>query len=269
MKINHDTDRLIVMNYPRGGGGKYLAACLAINPFICHMNEKSSKLKMKHKWGTAKSFALSMKPLEMSKLTGRHFEYGNRQMSGFKAGQVRRKPEADDKKANSTYRYLTNQNEYYFCMTESDQTNTYGRYKNARNIVLKNYEWIQKSRNISSDNNKWVVDFDDREYPNSIDFDMHTLRDSDEGFVAEFEKVYKFLGLEMVEAEYLTRMRQAYLETVNLGFKEGDHDTLNAHALVDRKHRTSEVIDILREEGIVTTGKEMNAKKQKEETNKE
>ena len=64
-------------------------------------------------------------------------------------------------------------------------------------------------------------------------------------------------------------MRQAYLETVNLGFKEGDHDKLNAHSLVDRKHRTSEVIDIMREEGIVTTGKEMNAKKQKEEANKE
>ena len=248
MNINFNTDRLIIMNYPRGAGGKYIASCLAVNPFVCHMNADLAEQKMKGEMDSDDSFEHTIKPFELKRKFQRHFEYGNRQLSGFVDGDLRDDIKADEIKSNDTYRKLTNQHQYYFCMTDADQTGMWQRYPNRKNIVLTNFDWIHEARNVPITGIGGRIDWNhDTEYDNRIDFDMESFRKDDETFGKELAKVFSHLGLDMIDRKYLHRLRTDFLETVSIGFREEDKKNFNHHIIVDDKGRTEAELVSLRD----------------------
>jgi len=215
--INFNTDRLVVLNYPLGAGGKFISLALGLHPNILIQEQAMARLMMKQGADPMMGFKLAMKVFEKTEETNSHFEFGCSQLSGFNAGMLRQDNTADEKVCNDLWRELTNQDKFYFFMVDHSNKNPYSRYTHRKNIRLINYDWIMKDRGIDKQDN---LDHDVE--GESITFNMESIKENT-SFVDEVYKIFKFLGLvaETGHPEQLNQLRGRFIQTFKTGFNKG------------------------------------------------
>jgi len=208
MDINFNTDRLIVMNYPKSAGGKFISLALGLHPDILIQEERIARLQMREGASPRMGFDLAMKTFEKKRDTNKHFEFGwMHQMDNATA---------DETIPNDLWRELTNQNKFYFFLADHTELNIYSKYVNRKTIKLINYEWVLKERKITRVKLEHNIDGD------SIAFDMESIKEKS-SFINEIYKIFNFLGLEeSIKAfDYsiqLDTLRTSFLDTNKIGF---------------------------------------------------
>ena len=207
MKINYHTDRLITINYPVGAGGKFISLCLAVAENVLHQDYKLAKIKIQKKLNETKSFDISSKVLNKS-LPGQHFELGCEQFANFNVHNKERQEEL----ANDLWRQSTKQQNYFFCMMNNSSSNAWKDYPNSKHIILKNYDWILKKRNM-----KIPPVVDTKTFGNYTEFDMESCKEKS-SFVGSIDEVCNFLNIKIENKELLDTLRLAFLQTFLLGF---------------------------------------------------
>tara|TARA_E500000178_G_scaffold266239_1_gene263577 strand:+ start:498 stop:1157 length:660 start_codon:yes stop_codon:yes gene_type:complete len=218
MNINYETDRLIVLRYPPGGGGKFISLALNLSPDILVQDEKLARLQMKDKFHPMISFDLAMNTFNRKKQTNRHIEYGCNQLANFNAGDLLEDPEADQKLSNDLWKTLTNQTEFYFFMMDQTADDQYKKYKNKKVVSLKNCRWILENRNINAS--------DTNNTGQGILFNMESVQSTD-AFYKEIESTLQHLGASIPTKDNLSQqlesLRKNFLEVLSIGFlkKEG------------------------------------------------
>ena len=218
MNINYETDRLIVLRYPPGGGGKFISLALNLSPDILVQDEKLARLQMKDKFHPMISFDLAMNTFNLKKQTNRHIEYGCNQLANFNAGDLLEDPEADQKLSNDLWKTLTNQTEFYFFMMDQTADDQYKKYKNKKVVSLKNCRWILENRNINAS--------DTNNTGQGILFNMESVQSTD-AFYKEIESTLQHLGASIPTKDNLSQqlesLRKNFLEVLSIGFlkKEG------------------------------------------------
>ena len=218
MNINYETDRLIVLRYPPGGGGKFISLALNLSPDILVQDEKLARLQMKDKFHPMISFDLAMNTFNRKKQTNRHIEYGCNQLANFNAGDLLEDPEADQKLSNDLWKTLTNQTEFYFFMMDQTADDQYKKYKNKKVVSLKNCRWILENRNINAS--------DTNNTGQGILFNMESVQSTD-AFYNEIESTLQHLGASIPTKDNLSQqlesLRKNFLEVLSIGFlkKEG------------------------------------------------
>ena len=217
MDINFNTDRLVVLNYPGGAGGKFISLALGLHPNILIQEQTMARLMMKQGADPMMGFKLAMKAFEKTEETNSHFEFGCSQLSGFNAGMLNQDNTADEKVCNDLWRELTNQDKFNFFMVDHSNKNPYSRYTHRKNIRLINYDWIMKDRGIDKQDN---LDHDVE--GESITFNMESIKENT-SFVDEVYKIFKFLGLvaETGHPEQLNQLRERFIQTFKTGFNKG------------------------------------------------
>ena len=219
MVINYDTNKLIILKYPPGAGGKFLNVLLNLHPNILIQEKLMAKYQMKN-MSIEFGYELAMKTFKNIKKTGEHFEFGCNQMANFNCYDLEKDIDSDENKSNGFWKELTNQNEFYFFMVEHYAHSLYRKYPNRKTIILENYDWILEGRNKK-------MKFIDSTPTNSIFFDMNSIQDN-MAFNNEFEKIILWLELDMPIKTFdfynkLESLRTNFLETYKTGFdKEGN-----------------------------------------------
>ena len=216
MDINLDTDRLIIMNFPSGAGGKFISLALGLHPDILVQDEMMARLQMKEGASEMMGFDLAMKTFKKKRDTNKHFEWGCMELANFNSDDLHDDATADERLCNDFWRELTNQNRFYFFMMDHRPFNTYSKYVNRKTIRLINYEWIMKERNKTPIKFKHDIDGD------SIAFDMESIKEQSL-FIDEIYKIFNFLGLEesIKTFDYsiqLDTLRTSFLDTNKIGF---------------------------------------------------
>ncbi len=209
MEINHQTDRLIIINYPAGAGGKFISLCLAIAENVLHQDYQLAKSKIKKKLNEIGSFAISFKVLSKSSVD-QHFELGCEQFAGFNAFYK----EWQDERSNDLWIQCTNQQNYFFCMMNNFPFNKWEDYPNSKHIILKNYDWILKERN-----KKIPPTIDIKTFGKYIEFDMESCKNKFT-FLESINTVCDFLNIKIENKELLNGLRSQFLQTFRLGFKK-------------------------------------------------
>ena len=59
MVVNYNTDRLIVLHFPRNGGGKFISLCLALDKNMLHQDRRAAVRKMNGKSTKQEAFEFS------------------------------------------------------------------------------------------------------------------------------------------------------------------------------------------------------------------
>ena len=206
-QINHDTDRLIVLNYPIGAGGKFIGLCLALSPEVLHQDEQLARQKMRGNSKSDESFLVGKSVIERSQDT--HFELGCRELAGFNSGNDRKDPTL----ANDLWRELTNQQEFYFCMMDH-QGNQWDHYPNARHIILKGYDWLLYGRGLPKQERAWHRNKKE-EYTTT--FDQGSVKNP-LSFKEEIGRLYRFFSLEEPNWDHVEQLRSMWLDTFKNGF---------------------------------------------------
>lgn len=218
MDINFDTDRLIVMNYPGGAGGKFISLALGLHPDILIQEKTMARLQMREGASPRIGFDLAMKTFEKKRDSNKHFEFGCLQLANFNQYDLQDDATADERLCNDLWRELTNQNRFYFFMVDDTDLNTYSKYVNRKTIRLINYEWIMKGREIPPCGYNFEQDIDG----DLIAFDMESIKENS-AFIDEIYKIFNFLGLEdpIKTFDYsiqLDTLRTSFLDTYKTGF---------------------------------------------------
>ena len=120
IQINRETDKLVVLNYPFEGGGKFISLVLALHPKFVHQDKVLASLKMKYDYDQLWSFRYSLECIEQNKPeVDKHFEFGCFRLAGFHNdhGQM----EKDDELANNVFRTLCHNNTHYFPMVNQNK----------------------------------------------------------------------------------------------------------------------------------------------------
>ena len=213
--INFNTDRLVVLNYPVGAGGKFISLALGLHQNILIQEQTMARLMMKNRVDPTMRFKLAMKTFEKTEETNSHFEFGCSQLSGFNSGMLDQDKTADEKACNDLWRELTNQDKFYFFMVDNSNKNPYSRYTHRKNIRLINYDWIMQDRGIDQQD---TLDIEGE----SITFNMESIKENT-SFVDEVYKIFKFLGLvaETDHPEQLNQLRERFIQTFKTGFNKG------------------------------------------------
>ena len=217
MEIDYSTRNLVVLNYPEGGGGKFISLALALNPGVLIQEEKMARLMMREDADTSMGFLLAMKAFEKSEKGNKHFEFGCGQLAGFNAQMLVENPNADNDNCNDLWRQLTNQKDFYYFMIDHTERNLLAKYKNRKTIRLVNYDWIMEAR-------QWKV----KKLLHAVDgeefiFDMNTIKD-EKDFLSETKRAIGFLNLSNADSEFDARLeiiRKKFLETFKIGFNKG------------------------------------------------
>ena len=151
----------------------------------------------------------------------RHMELNWWQPSDFDYHLTDEKPLNPLVLTDKLWEDLTNQNKYYFIMTEhNDKLNLWNKYKNRKNIKLINTKWILDSRSKTMDN------FDEAFMnKNQFNFDMSTVKLENE-FLKEMQKLYHHLDLGDIDQNQLKQIRENFINTFQIGWKtkEVDYD---------------------------------------------
>ena len=95
--INFNTDRLVVLNYPVGAGGKFISLALGLHQNILIQEQTMARLMMQNRVDPTMRFKLAMKTFEKTEETNSHFEFGCSQLSGFNSGMLDQDKTADEK----------------------------------------------------------------------------------------------------------------------------------------------------------------------------
>jgi hypothetical protein len=221
--INFNTENLITIHYPREGGGKFINMALALHPNILFQHELLAKAKIAGKLSLTKSFETVMWTFDEKVKTGNHVEFDNFVLSGFNRVHLDNDITADEKQSNQLWRELTNQQKFYFLMTDHKNGSAFRRYIKRKILKLINFDWILKLR--QSENNEST--FEDRLVPLSqaYIFDMETIKESNL-FLKEINKVFNYLGLDQPHdetfAKHLEELRKGFLKTCKIGFGSND-----------------------------------------------
>lgn len=209
MDTNYQTDRLVIITYPNGAGGKFISLCLSVSENFLHQDYHLAKIKIKKKLDEKRSFDISSRVLNKSS-TGQHFELGCMQFAGFSVFDKERQEEL----SNDLWRQCTNQKEYFFCMINPFVSNRWEDYPNAKHIILKNYDWILRERNIEIPP---IVDT--KTFGNYIEFDMESCKNKF-SFLESIDMVCAFLKIRIEDKELLNSLRLDFLKTFQLGFEK-------------------------------------------------
>ena len=211
MKINYNTERLIVLNYPAGAGGKFISLCLALSPKVLHQDQRPAKIKMRGLMTNEQSFMIGKNVLTKSKRNNLdwHFELGCMELAGFGEGNDRKDPTV----ANDLWKELTNQQEFYFCMGDH-QGDEWNHYPNARHIILKGYDWLLDERGISKQEKEW---YRNKKEEYTTTFEQSSVKDP-LSFKEEIGHLYRFLALEDPNWDHIEQLRLLWLETAKIGF---------------------------------------------------
>lgn len=214
--FNLDTDKLLIMIYPPGGGGNLINVCLSIHPFVLNQHEQLAKIKMKLSSSAAgefgKKIAESLFNLKESK--NKHLELGWCPPSDFDYSLLDKKPDHDFLQ-DELWEDLTNQDQYYFIMNEhNDSLNMWNKYKNRKSIKLFNTKWILDSRRQPMKNFDETVG----NKKNQFNFDMATVK-AEEAFTEEMQKLYHHLGLGEIDVTPIKQIRANFINTFQIGWK--------------------------------------------------
>lgn len=210
MDINFNTDRLIIINYPRYTGGKFISMALGLHPNILIQEQTMARLQMREGANPMIGFNLAMETFKKTKEKSKNFEWGCMELANFNVKSLQADARADETRCNDLWRELTNQNKFYFFMADHTDLNMYSKYVNRKTIRLTNYEWILKKRNKIAVKLEHDIDGD------SIAFDMESMKEKS-SFIDEIYKIFNFLGLARSEA--INRPRIAIqLETLRTSF---------------------------------------------------
>jgi len=214
MEINYNTDRLIILNYPAGAGGKFISLCLALDPAVIHQDEKLARAKIAGKINKDYSFQISKTVL--TKSATEHFELGCAQLAGFNLGQ---EIVTQCILANNLWKELTNQNEFYFFLVDI-HGGQWAHYPNSKHILFKNYEWIMKARGLTDQKIHEVIFIKD----NIIDFDQSTIKDRT-AFKNEMRKLFGFFKYSDPNWDHIEELRSIWIDTFTIGFNNnrGEH----------------------------------------------
>lgn len=220
MNINFETDKLIIMNYPAGAGGKFITLVLNVHPDVLPQDEKLARIKMKIGNKIPKlGFEMSMKTFKDKRQKNKHIEYGCVELAGFNAFHMKEQGiKIDEKNSNNLWRELTNQSNFYFfmCVCMDTDIDLFQRYVNKKIINLKNFNWILEGRSLSSLKNKKFSTTKE-----GFCFDMSTLK-NETLFKTEIDRLLKFLNLKKFNLEMSNNieiLRKNFLETYKIGFK--------------------------------------------------
>ena len=207
MEINRNTDRLIVLNYPVGAGGKFISLCLALSPRVLHQDQHLAKIKMSGLMNNERSFLIGKNVLTRSKRDNlnRHFELGCMQLAGFNGGR--------DRNANKLWLELTNQTQFYFCMTSSTGSD-YDHYPEAYHIIFKSYDWILEKRNKKISN---INLEQNKKREKILYFDQGAIKDR-LLFKKEIKHLYNFFGFDEPDWGHIEELRITWLDTFTIGF---------------------------------------------------
>jgi len=223
MDINFKTDRLLIMHYPIGAGGKFVQMCLALHSEVLFIHEKLSRIKMRNNFNNSRSFDMAMWPFYKKLEVGEHIEYGCNELGGFNSSHLEKDTRADEKLCNQLWIELTNQDRFYFSMTQHSNANPFVRYTHRKTLALVNYDWIMRPRRgITKD-----VLCDDQPIgsPDYETFDMKSITNRTM-FEREIFKIFDYLELQDPETPelsgHLDRLRRIFLKTYKLGFDRED-----------------------------------------------
>jgi hypothetical protein len=209
MDINYNTDRLIILNYPPGAGGKFISLCLALDPAVLHQEKRLAKIKIAGRMNKERSFKWSKSILTKSQIS--HFELGCGQLAGFSSGDKR---EEQSRLANDLWREITNQTKFYFLMV--DHTGgKWTHYPNSQHIIIKNYEWITEARQMYD--KKIKEEFLKKK--NIVYFDQSSIKDRI-SFKEEIRKLFECFLLDEPNWDHIEELRFAWLDTFRIGFND-------------------------------------------------
>jgi len=222
MQINFLTNKLVVIHYPAGAGGKFIAMALALHPRILLQDKTLARADMEHSFPITKTKKIVMWTFEKKKKTNSHVEFVCSQFAGFSSYDLMEDITSDEKKCNELWKQLTNQDKFYFFMTENKDAESFSRYPNRKIIKVTNYKWIlQPRRKIEID-----PTFDDvlDGAPDSSSFDMLSIKEKN-SFIKEINKTLDYLGLDQSSDEtlfgnHLDDLRKSFLETFTTGFND-------------------------------------------------
>ena len=207
MDINYNTDKLIILNYPGGAGGKFISLCLALDPMVIHQHLGLAKSKIKGGKSNESSFKVSKAVLTKNQKF--HFELGCGELAGINSLLQR---EEQAKLANNLWRELTHQIKFYFLMVDH-QGGNWDHYPNARHIVFKNYEWILEARGMKLRKIKEIS----LKKENIVYFDSSAVKDRT-AFKDEIRKLFESFGLQEPNWDHIEELRSIWMNTVTVGF---------------------------------------------------
>ena len=199
LPLNRQTEKLVILNYPFEGGGKFIGLVLALHPKFVHQERVLASLKMKYNYDQLWSFKYSSDVLSQHKPeVDQHFEFGCVGLAGFM--NYEDQIERDDELANDVFRVLCHNDTHYFPMVNQRQENSYYKYVNAKHLMYQNCDWILEGRQHDSyKREKYYYDArPDRK--NTHDFDMESIT-SFTHFYDEIHKTLLWLGLDDLEEE--------------------------------------------------------------------
>ena len=215
-KFNLDTDRLLMMIYPHGGGGNLISVCLSIHPSVLNQHEPLARMKMKLSSSKAGEFGkkIAENLFKLKAKENKHIELNWWAPSDFDQSQTDEKPENPLALTDKLWEDLTNQDQYYFIMTEhNDRLNLWNKYKNRKNIKLLNTKWILDSRRQPINN------FDETFInSNQFNFDMDSVK-VEQDFLEEMQKLYHHLDLGKIDITQIKQIRENFINTFTIGWK--------------------------------------------------
>jgi len=214
--INFNTDRLLILNYLKGSGGKFISLCLNIHPKVLPQHETLARAKMTRPTDTKFGFDIAARTFDRSRADGKHFELGGGMLAGFNFNHMAKDTNADKQRCNDLWKELTNNNDHYFVMDDHTDKEIYSRYVNRKTLILKNYEWILQARNPPSYAGHGIIDSRGKN-ENYIKFDMASIK-TKRSFREEIGLLFDFVGLEFDSYEYLEELRKLFLATFKIGF---------------------------------------------------
>ena len=209
-EINYNTDRLIILNYPSLGGGKFISLCLALSPKVLHQDKKLAEFKINGKFNEKHSLQIARFIFKKTVKSNNHFELGCMQLAGFNSTDEKQNQEL---LANELWRELTHQKEFYFCMGDH-LADRWDHYPEAYYIIFKNCEWIVEKRNRSVSKKNYEQG---KKLEKIIYFDQNSIKDAGL-FKQEIKKLYDFFKLEEPNWNHIEELRCSWLDTFKIGF---------------------------------------------------
>jgi|TARA_R110002110_G_scaffold114464_1_gene284067 hypothetical protein len=201
--VDYNTDRLIVLNFPRNGGGKFISLCLALDKNMLHQDRRAAVRKMNGKSTKQEAFEFSCSVIDQN--SDVHKELGCWPFAGFDASVS---PGDQTAKANDLWSAVSRQH-WYFFMVKHPQDYNFDHYPNAHHIAFKNYEWILKDRNS--------MDSQQTKHTGNIEFDQESIRNQSL-FKNEILNLYTYFKLDEPDWNNIEHLRNLWLNNYKKGF---------------------------------------------------
>tara|TARA_Y100001938_G_scaffold145701_1_gene222956 strand:- start:1035 stop:1700 length:666 start_codon:yes stop_codon:yes gene_type:complete len=218
MEINFNTDRLIVLVFPSGAGGKFLSLCLNLNHNVLIQDEQLAKIQMQMIDNKKFSHALAIRTFDKKLETSNHYEYQCGRLLGYNGLLGKLNKQDQNMVTNKLFKELTNQDQFFFFLMDHIDGDVFKDYPNRKTIRLHNYKWILDARSYEFDQ-EWAKENDLRR-EQGFWFDMDSIKDGKK-FYDEICSVSRYLGLNFDQAERLETLRMKFLQTFKMGFNTG------------------------------------------------